>query len=216
MNKRYANSIVYLVSLLLPVGVGLIMFVLAFLATVISALSDKSSKMGLGDALVAGLMFGLMGGLFWFLILLIVPLLAQQVLYLVETYRMWNAINDGKSRMTPGKAIGYLFIPVYGIYWMFQVWGGFPADYNAYLNRYHLQNKVPPLDNNLHQLVPILLLTSVFIIPIPVLMIVFYFVLGKNNIALANLKNAVSESRNQFPQTAIQNPGFQPQINSVR
>ncbi len=215
MNKRYANSIVYLVSLLLPVGVGLIMFVLAFLATVISALSDKSGKMGIGDAVVGGLMIGLMGGIFWFLILLIIPLLALQVLYLVETYRMWDVINDGKSRMTPGKAIGYLFIPVYAIYWMFQVWS-FPADYNAYVNRYHLQNKVPPLDNNLHQLVPILLITSVFIIPIPILMIVFYFVLGKNNIALDNLKTAVSESKNQFAQPAIQNSGFQPQINIAR
>jgi hypothetical protein len=211
--NRFTNSTIYLVSLLVPVVVGLIMFLLPVLALVILALTDKTGKSSLGVSIVAGISGGIMYGLIFFFIFLIVPILVLGVLNLFDIYRMWDSINDGKSRMTPGKAIGFMFIPFFSIYWIFKVWGGFPTDYNEYVKRYNLQNKVPQIDGSLHTLLPILSLTTIFVIPIPVLMIVFYFVLQKNNLALLNLKNAVSESRQQFAQNTAGNPILQPQMN---
>lgn len=34
--------------------------------------------------------------------------------------------------MTPGKSVGYQFIPGYGLYWMFQVYPGFATDFNKH------------------------------------------------------------------------------------
>jgi MFS family permease len=52
---------------------------------------------------------------------------------LILLYKAWRAIRDGHPRMTPGKAVGFLFIPFYNLYWVFQAYVGFAADYNAYI-----------------------------------------------------------------------------------
>ena len=68
---------------------------------------------------------------------------AQFVLY----YKMWAAIQDGNARTTPGKAIGFMFIPIFNIYWMFQAIWGFSKDYNAFIQRHSIPIK--PLSENL-------------------------------------------------------------------
>jgi hypothetical protein len=56
-------------------------------------------------------------------------------------YRAWKAIQDGYARTTPGKAIGFLFIPIFNAYWMFQAIWGFAKDYNAFIARYSINVK---------------------------------------------------------------------------
>jgi hypothetical protein len=53
-------------------------------------------------------------------------------------YRAWEAIQDGNARTTPGKAVGFLFIPFYNLYWIFQAWYGFAQDYNSYIERHSI------------------------------------------------------------------------------
>ncbi len=60
------------------------------------------------------------------------------VTFCVLIYKMWAAIQDGHARTTPGKALGFLFIPFFNLYWMFQVFPGFAKDYNAYVDRQDL------------------------------------------------------------------------------
>jgi len=72
-------------------------------------------------------------------ILLILLFVAGSVVYLTLVYKMWSSIQDGHARTSPGKAVGFLFIPFFGAYWFFQVWWGFAKDYNAYLKRHALQ-----------------------------------------------------------------------------
>ena len=62
------------------------------------------------------------------------------VVMLVLWYKMWEAIQDGHARATPGKAIGFLFIPFFNIYWAFQAIWGWAKDYNAYTARHGLTN----------------------------------------------------------------------------
>jgi uncharacterized membrane protein len=55
-------------------------------------------------------------------------------------YKMWDAIQDGNARTTPGKAVGFLFIPFFNFYWIFVAIYGFAKDYNAYLVRHSLNS----------------------------------------------------------------------------
>ena len=58
------------------------------------------------------------------------------VVFLILTYKMWAAIQDGYARTTPGKAVGYQFIPFYDLYWLFQAYWGFAKDCSAYIDRH--------------------------------------------------------------------------------
>jgi hypothetical protein len=73
--------------------------------------------------------------------------LASSVMFIVLFYKSWAAIQDGKARTTPGKALGFLFIPIFQLYWIFQVFPGLATDYNRYAERYRLA--VPRLSRGL-------------------------------------------------------------------
>jgi hypothetical protein len=68
-----------------------------------------------------------------------VPMLLGYIASYVFIYKQWKAIDDGQARTTPGKAIGYLFIPFFNIYWAFNIFFGWPTDYNKYIQRYGIQ-----------------------------------------------------------------------------
>lgn len=68
-----------------------------------------------------------------------IPMLAGSMAVYVFIYRSWKAINDGQARTTPGKAVGFLFIPLFNIYWMFNIFFGWVTDYNKYIQRYGIQ-----------------------------------------------------------------------------
>jgi hypothetical protein len=76
---------------------------------------------------------GIMAGLFLVSILLLVAAaIAQTVVMLMFLYKAWNLIQDGNARTTPGKAVGFLFIPFFNIYWMFVAFWGLALDLNGY------------------------------------------------------------------------------------
>ena len=52
--------------------------------------------------------------------------------WLALIYKLWSAIEQGNVRTTPGKAVGFMFIPFFNLYWMFQVYWGWAVDYNNY------------------------------------------------------------------------------------
>jgi hypothetical protein len=75
------------------------------------------------------------------------PLLVLGISQMVLVFKMWSAINDGQTSPSPGKAVGFLFIPFFSLYWMFVVWPGYATRYNAYIQRHGIQ--VPPLGQGL-------------------------------------------------------------------
>jgi hypothetical protein len=106
-------------------------------------LSSVAIGLGIADALVllgslrirmgspeAGL--GLIG-------LSLIPGLYGGIVMAVLWYKSWAAIQDGHARTTPGKAVGFLFIPFFNIYWVSQAIWGLSKDFNAYLQR----NSIP-------------------------------------------------------------------------
>lgn len=64
--------------------------------------------------------------------------IASGVLAYVILYRCWALIQDGYARTTPGKAVGFLFIPFYNFYWIFEAFAGYSKDANAYIARHNL------------------------------------------------------------------------------
>ncbi len=49
-------------------------------------------------------------------------------------YRCWATMQGATTRTTPGKAVGFLFIPFYNLYWIFVSYHGLAVDINAYLD----------------------------------------------------------------------------------
>jgi hypothetical protein len=77
-----------------------------------------------------------LGGIF--LALGVIAVCAAQILFIVRFYQAWrHAIAQSNihgltpSIQTPGKAIGYCFIPFFNLYWMFKAFGTLPKDLNA-------------------------------------------------------------------------------------
>ena len=58
----------------------------------------------------------------------IVPLILGLVFTCILHYKCWKAVPAGFARLTPGKAVGYLFIPFYNLYWVFPSFGGLGSD----------------------------------------------------------------------------------------
>jgi hypothetical protein len=94
-----------------------------------------------------------------FLILAMLPMFFSVVVLFMFIYRMWESIQDGHARMTPGKAVGFMLIPFFNLYWIFPVYQGFAQDYNQYIARRQLN--LPRLDEQLFLYHPIAILCSI-------------------------------------------------------
>jgi len=54
---------------------------------------------------------------------LALPLIILAIVFIsILHYRCWNALPERFRATTPGKAVGYLFIPFYNFYWAFVSW----------------------------------------------------------------------------------------------
>lgn len=51
-------------------------------------------------------------------------------------YKMWAAIQDDEARISPGKAIGFLFVPLLNIFWSVYMFVGFAKNYNDFADRH--------------------------------------------------------------------------------
>jgi MFS family permease len=82
-----------------------------------------------------------------FMLLSILLLIYGAVISCILLYKSWQLIQDGQARTTPGKAVGFSFIPYFNYYWVFVAYWGFARDYNKYIERYNLN--IPALNESL-------------------------------------------------------------------
>jgi predicted Zn finger-like uncharacterized protein len=54
---------------------------------------------------------------------------------LIALYRCWSVIRGPEARTSPGRAVGFLFIPLFNLYWIFVAVRGLAVDANAFLKR---------------------------------------------------------------------------------
>jgi GYF domain 2 len=106
---------------------------------------------------------------FWILLAVSIPLAfivigfftaaAAGVIAYILLYRYWQVIQDGNVRTTPGKAVGYSFIPFFNFYWIFQAFHGLTQDMNRYVRERNIQ--APAVSEGLGLTFCILILCSV-------------------------------------------------------
>ena len=60
-------------------------------------------------------------------------------------YKMWAAIQDDQASISPAKAVGFLFVPVFNIYWALYMIPGFSEDYNAFIQRRSVRTRDLPI-----------------------------------------------------------------------
>ncbi|MBN1592049.1 MAG: hypothetical protein JW941_02225, partial [Candidatus Coatesbacteria bacterium] len=103
-----------------------------------------------------------LGLLFVFQILSNAALLLSAAIFLFFVYRIWRAIQDGHARTSPGKAVGFMFIPLFNAYWAFQIFWGFVKDHNRFVERHELES--PKLREWPYLVYPILTAIGILVI----------------------------------------------------
>ncbi len=115
-------------------------------------------------------------------------LLISSVLAYVYLYRAWNCLRFGGPRTTPGKAIGFLFIPFFNIYWIFVALYGLSQDWNRIMASHPNLQRAPRMGEGMF----LTYLICSFVAP-PVA-IIFWFIVykqmcdGINFMATQNLR----------------------------
>jgi eukaryotic-like serine/threonine-protein kinase len=50
-------------------------------------------------------------------------------------YKAWAALPANYARTTPGQAVGFMFVPFYNLYWIWNAYVGFAKDFNGYVKQ---------------------------------------------------------------------------------
>jgi hypothetical protein len=69
----------------------------------------------------------------------------SSILMYINIYRAWFCLQAGGPQTTPGKAVGFLFIPLFNIYWLFVAINGLPKDWNRIVSSYEDLKAAPRL-----------------------------------------------------------------------
>ena len=65
----------------------------------------------------------------------IAVLIAGMIFAFMLLYQLWQLIPEDIARTTPGKAVGFCFIPFFNLYWVFVAYKGLGADMNQTLQQ---------------------------------------------------------------------------------
>jgi hypothetical protein len=126
---------------------GFLCFLIGFIAMTagIAAASEASSAGGSPEIAVTrsagfGMLFFVIGWIF---------LMVSAVFFYINLYRAWSCLQAGTPRTTPGKAVGFLFIPVFNLYWFFVAIAGLATDWNRIVAGYADLRAAPRLNATL-------------------------------------------------------------------
>ncbi|MCA9283516.1 MAG: hypothetical protein KDA30_15940, partial [Phycisphaerales bacterium] len=65
--------------------------------------------------------------------------IASVVFWAMFLFKSWNQIQDGNQETSPGQAIGFMFIPLFNLYWQFIAIYKLTKNLNAYGRRHNIQ-----------------------------------------------------------------------------
>ena len=69
----------------------------------------------------------------------VLVVIASVIFQYLLLYQGWKSIPSDIARTTPGKAIGFLFIPIFNFYWMFIAYNGLGKDMNKTMQQRGIQ-----------------------------------------------------------------------------
>lgn len=73
------------------------------------------------------------------------PFIASEVLLFILIYKFWQVIQDGVTPTTPGKAVGFMFIPIFNFYWWFIAYWGLSKGQNSFIERHFGKTQITPI-----------------------------------------------------------------------
>ena len=82
-------------------------------------------------------------------------LFLTMILNYVFLYRAWHILQPGKARTSPGKAVGFLFIPLFNLYWVFVSYPGWAYDWNRIRKSHSNLTSMPTVSEGLFLAGPI-------------------------------------------------------------
>ncbi len=82
--------------------------------------AEQQAEIVMEEFPIAAIGFGMVG---------MILLLVAAILGFICIYRAWCCLQPGGARTTPGKAVGFLFIPIFQLYWIFVAYHGWSQDW---------------------------------------------------------------------------------------
>ncbi len=143
--------------------ISVVMLISGAAASVAAAAAAQNSGQETTELAGAGQM-GMAGILY---MLSLVVLLVSSIFMLMTIYRAWFCLQPGGAQTTPGKAIGFMFIPFFNLYWVFVAINGLPKDWNRIVSSYEDLKAAPKLNETTFLLYCI----GVFFAPLAMIMI---------------------------------------------
>lgn len=71
----------------------------------------------------------------------IVFLVISVIILMIFTHHLWKKVQDGKASQSPGRAVGFLFIPFVNVFWVFRTWAGYAKELNEFRQRHGLSGQ---------------------------------------------------------------------------
>ncbi len=120
----------------------------------------------------------------------IILMLCSSIFFLMNLYRAWACLQPGGAQTTPGKAVGFMFIPFFNIYWVFVAINGLPKDWNRVVASYKDLQNAPRLSETTFLLYCI----GIFFAPLLVMIFPMMSQLCKGINFFADRRKAVANS----------------------
>jgi hypothetical protein len=106
-------------------------------------------------------------------------LVVTTVFWCILLYRQWSLLQGYGARVTPGKAVGFGFIPFYCFYWWFVAYAGLATDTNRHLKTAGITDKGMSFGLAVTDCVLSVLACTIGLVPkIGVVLIVPYMIIG--------------------------------------
>ncbi len=100
-----------------------------------AALQAEAVKGLMASGLAGGVLL-FIGGAIW---------IVSWIFFYMNIYRGWVCLQPGGVEITPGKAVGLLFIPFFQLYWIFVAINGLPKDWNRIVSSFEDLKNAPKL-----------------------------------------------------------------------
>jgi hypothetical protein len=115
-----------------------------------------------------------------FILIGIPAIIAGMVIHYILLYRFWLLIQDGKARTSPGKAVGFCFIPFFNLYWIYVAIVGLAEDMNLYCCERNIDGPMPSKNLALAQYITTIISCIPYIgIPVSIAVVVIQIILTK-------------------------------------
>jgi hypothetical protein len=122
-------------------------------------------------------------------------LIVSTVFWCILLYRQWDLLQGHGARVTPGKAVGFGFIPFYCFYWWFVAYAGLATDTNKYLSARGIASTRMSFGLAITDCVLSILVSTIGLVPeigallmVPAMIVGFILVLQQRDCVLAILK----------------------------